>query len=763
MQRTTRTIRTLLAASLLVAAPWAQGGEPAEPSPSGLLERAAFAELHERDPGAAKSLYAEALEAAEAAGATAVATEARVGLARVGVQLGEVPREQLGDDDVVANRIALILERFLSDPSPAFEAIQQASRDLKVFGDAAVPILEQAAYARPVAVGTRAVSLSTDLAVHLLYRHHTAASIAAMYRLYEADDPFVRRAVISYARGVDYVELSTRAASDPVLEVRENAWSALSWFDAPGAAEILREGLERGHRDSIDWYAKYAPEQLLEYVTGDGVSSSTRATAIAQIQRADLQAPTRRLIELYVDLWTLVHQESSRAASALEKFAELEGDVPGEITAWIEGALLARSADVPRGFLFKLLNEVGSIAAFEWGIESYIGPADGWNADEAELLVRTLAASAIRIRPEDFARFCATLRRLPAGEGSVATLVPRTRTQPLDRVLQNFGSVTPAGWSLEEFARENRGMEREAQAFFLDLAGMHVQSLLMDGPVEAGSIDRSVLPLALDMLRAGQDRPARGGLVILRGIGDPENVGLAEVMRWNGDGATRNEGDLTIQVLRDVDPEGFPARVEQAWTSGVVVGEETKWPSQRFLDYVSNEERVRIARAAWPSLEFGQRFDLASYLIRDVPTPASTELLVELYPELPKPFQKNEALLRFGRELHEPAVPLLGEALRDSDEGVRAGARQAFQMFKQQREAIEEFEAWQQGADAMQSSIRELTGLLASEDREVRLGAVKALGAVRARTALPELVRMLATDDVELRAAIDAAIARMAD
>ena len=51
--------------------------------------------------------------------------------------------------------------------------------------------------------------------------------------------------------------------------------------------------------------------------------------------------------------------------------------------------------------------------------------------------------------------------------------------------------------------------------------------------------------------------------------------------------------------------------------------------------------------------------------------------------------------------------------------------------------------------------------LLQSPDDGVVIGAVKALGAVRGRAALPELVRLLERDNEELHAAVYEAIERI--
>ena len=136
--------------------------------------------------------------------------------------------------------------------------------------------------------------------------------------------------------------------------------------------------------------------------------------------------------------------------------------------------------------------------------------------------------------------------------------------------------------------------------------------------------------------------------------------------------------------------------------------------------------------------------------------------MAELYPHMStSAYARNMAIGRFGETLHEPAIPILGQALEDPDQGVRNKAREAFGKFKAHREALEEFAAWTLGDRAARQQIDELIRLLASDDPAVVLGAVKALGAVRGRAALPELVRLLERDDEELRNAVYEAIERI--
>jgi HEAT repeat protein len=135
--------------------------------------------------------------------------------------------------------------------------------------------------------------------------------------------------------------------------------------------------------------------------------------------------------------------------------------------------------------------------------------------------------------------------------------------------------------------------------------------------------------------------------------------------------------------------------------------------------------------------------------------------VLELYSSLPASASaaRAVAIKRFGTNLYEPAIDLLGEALRDSDLSVREAAQAAFQRFREHREALEEYEAWRQASDDARETVAELVKLLASDNKDVVRGAVEALGAVKARTALPQLVALLGRDDAELKAAVTKAIA----
>ena len=139
------------------------------------------------------------------------------------------------------------------------------------------------------------------------------------------------------------------------------------------------------------------------------------------------------------------------------------------------------------------------------------------------------------------------------------------------------------------------------------------------------------------------------------------------------------------------------------------------------------------------------------------------ELVLELTPRVAPHLTDTrlQILSLFADTLYQPAMPLLGEALRDSNAQIRSRAQEALQQFRQQREAMEEFGTWMQAARQQASTTAQLIELLQSQDRAVVLGAVRALGTIKARNALPELVKLLARNDAELTSAVEAAIAAM--
>ncbi len=184
------------------------------------------------------------------------------------------------------------------------------------------------------------------------------------------------------------------------------------------------------------------------------------------------------------------------------------------------------------------------------------------------------------------------------------------------------------------------------------------------------------------------------------------------------------------------------------------------------ISWLPSTDALALFRKLWPDSKTDQaREALLDLLFGSINVPEATALMLDLYSQIPAEagFLRSTAIERFGKELYEPAIPVLGAALADVEGYVRNAARTASEEFKQQRQALEEFQAWTTASKAARDSIDELKDLLADPNRDVVLGAVKALGVVKARTALPELVKLLGRDDAELKQAVQTTIDRIGE
>jgi HEAT repeat protein len=169
---------------------------------------------------------------------------------------------------------------------------------------------------------------------------------------------------------------------------------------------------------------------------------------------------------------------------------------------------------------------------------------------------------------------------------------------------------------------------------------------------------------------------------------------------------------------------------------------------------------VALWREIWKDAAPGARSALLEVLVKNEFPAERDTLLVELYPQIEAlaPDLRNSALQRFGWGLVESALPILEREIRSPDGAVRAAAMEVANKFRLHREAVAEFEAWRKAVTVEEATIADLAKLLENKNRDVVLGAVKALAILRARPALPALVKLLEREDKELQAAVKAAI-----
>ena len=134
-----------------------------DPSPATLLERAAYAEEHQRDFEAALAQYRAAADAAQRAGDAKVAKEALDALARLQER---IEAEELSPEEEVAieariRQVMLGIQQNRNDGPRKSEAL----RELSLFGSRVVPSVK-AALAGELVIGTTVINADPELWMH---------------------------------------------------------------------------------------------------------------------------------------------------------------------------------------------------------------------------------------------------------------------------------------------------------------------------------------------------------------------------------------------------------------------------------------------------------------------------------------------------------------------------------------------------------------------------------------------------------------------
>jgi HEAT repeat protein len=252
---------------------------------------------------------------------------------------------------------------------------------------------------------------------------------------------------------------------------------------------------------------------------------------------------------------------------------------------------------------------------------------------------------------------------------------------------------------------------------------------------------------------------------LLKELGEPEALtDVAALVLNDPEDSVRTESGQAFAALAPKDPPRALALLEDLFRKfdpdrdrDILVAAASSLPVAAVVPAV---ERV------WADADPARRSALSGVVLAvspgGAPCAEALAFLVRRFDALP-PDQRGDAIFRFRQALHEPAIELIGKALIDPAQGVREQAREAIHAFRQHREALEEFRRWQTGDAEARTSIAELMKLLESPNRDVVVGAVKALAAVRAKAALPALVKLLGREDPVLRQAVEDAIAKIGE
>ncbi len=232
------------------------------------------------------------------------------------------------------------------------------------------------------------------------------------------------------------------------------------------------------------------------------------------------------------------------------------------------------------------------------------------------------------------------------------------------------------------------------------------------------------------------------------------------LQRWQIKGlADQLTKSLTSVAGRD------PARAGALWADALVKHEaRVLGCPQAWVGFqaIPPADALKAAAAALRGFKSKQaKINCVQQVFESVPGREADAWLLEAARADCEPWLASLVVGRLGRGVHEPALPWIGELLKHEDSELRNAAQKAMSCFKAQREALAEYQAWIEGDKESRAAVSELVKLLDSTNQDVVMAAAKSLGALKAKTALPGLVKRLDGASPELRAAINAAIDTM--
>jgi hypothetical protein len=749
-----------------------------------LLEQAHYAETHQRDFAAAEAGYRQAVEVARAANDAKGAEAAQAALDALLVRQGKQAAQQ--DFDEI--------------PAGAMQALSlppdEATRDLVLYGDAVVPLMTRLALA---ATDERVViradgreytrGYSQVFAVGVLAKIATQASDEALLRVLGSKDPVLRREVVNRCSS-SRTGVLLAAAKDPVEAVRTGAVRKLFGGEDPRTAELARPLAAAGMSEAVKWLCEHdwrsawdlaekgIPNYDLQRVVQDLRNGAMRSEGIRALQEAvDRRAASTNpafrkaveplLFQLAVSLQTdaatgnrytpealaalhamarksglplFIQVLSSSEADPAQRLMTAAAYVQGlpqndeAVLAAVEQLLPERSTTrpVPSQAFLGLVAALAARTDSKHDLEALEKVASWWGARvgfaEGDAARQTLVAEAIGV-----GRLLRTTAQRNAAM-RVATDLPKAFDRELDR---ETGLWAAGSFPAEAVVLVDWLMDTRASAYEGSIALA----------IQAACDPARALPLLCDLVaNEGTIKPGGGQAaeIVRRALAvDPAAAKALMSERLERHAAEAASGS----------PAALARLTRQVHLTATLPPAEAAALLRKAAEKASPACKLRLASPSQAMLASGATVS-PELLAAMVELLSSADLDAD-------PDTLVEAVNVFCATLHEPALPLIGKALRSSSQAVRESAQGAMNAFRKQREALEEFDLWMQAARQEASTTSQLVALLASQDRAVVLGAVKALAAVKARNALPALVALLARDDKELTSAVDAAIDAM--
>ncbi|MEZ5978714.1 MAG: HEAT repeat domain-containing protein [Planctomycetota bacterium] len=752
----------------LVLAAGAAGAQDEPPrTPQEILEHAHWLEQHEHDLAAAATEFSAAVEAAVAAGEDKVAEAAKDGLSKVRVRLGQEPAP--AQDEWPKGLLDTLVASLANGVGTQWG--DQCIDDMKLYGDRVVPLMIDwigRTKEEQVVVGNVHVFANPKLAARVLGKFDTKEAREALVRAYASPDPLFRRMVVENANRL-HGELFVLALDDQVESIAQLALGRLLAVRDARYTSVVERYARQGDDDAMTWLCDLAPFTAFRLLS-EGVrderermnvrrkisGSSYWRTAEPEDVVALIELARANEDEDLVDTLTscfmnvLVRNETPRevreayardAGKLTKPYAALAiRHLPPDlkqvaISAYLAGtkAQLERDASINLMNDLRSLDAVGHAVSVEWYHSVYAAadPRSDWSG-----------GSNLQFAMAAFGQFASTA--LESGD-----------TQQLIDIVAHLDGV-----HLERLAGTLAG-----------IAGRIVDDVSMSD-LERGSLPRSYATLGAAILAGAEASPSKerpdrtAALMLLWGSG-VEGV-LDRTLAFDSYGGS--DQSIVRQIIWKSLEEDREAVLEKLLVAIAPTTENPYVPCASVvadaLMMTSTERAVEHAVAIFGS---GASSIIKQWCYRTLcerhDSEAILPTLLELYPQLPPDafLARRLAFDRFGKYLYEPAIDILGDALRSSNIDLRSAAQSAFEAFRRQREAVEEFEAWRRQGQEQRATVDALVAQLDSSDRAVVVGAVKALGAIRAASALPKLVALLGRNDAELTAAVDDAIARMGE
>ncbi len=752
--------------STLLAALLAFGAQAAsQTTPRALLERGALAEEHQRDFAGAQKLYEQAEAAAKAAGDAKTAAEASAAKERVLARQGKGGAAGASQDVTVrtqlSQRALIILFKAQSD-LPSDELISRAAQQLVDLGPGITELLALSLTDSTPALGWEKPTHAPVVAARALVMMNSAEADRALIAAFDSPDPTIRKAVIEAAREPRFLDLARRAIGDPVASIRENAAEVLLESNDPRAADaVLRFAAESVDYSGelttcTDWLFRNAPSALLEFAFGPTRTDDQRSAAFDSIRGKTVSFAFAA--EFLRRTQALSDQDAATrelATSALSKTGTLADEARSVERAAFERELeKVQSLDLDSWAVVNLavLNPSGAMPALRAALARRQGRAQKADLERLMLAVAQMLHSA----PDVF-----DLEAWSAAAAACDTSWPSVNalgeSLPIHEHIWRRLALRKSPPTLTEFARQwSKIPESHRPAYARAVATMLSNSREPKPTEKAGEVAD---PLLRFMLQSDDRNMKQTALNQLTAEAHPRLIEEAVAAHEAGADARVYIAAAFASAPEDTCARLIPALQRRLESPPVLAG--SVWTLQ-----VIAALDTRTALESWDELwsaaqSARSRATLLETLIDSkLNSPERDARLVELYPAIERDAKgiRSRALQRFGLSLLESALPILEREVRNPENEVRSAAMKAAAAFREHREAIAEFDAWRKAVTVEQSTVAELSKLLESPNRDVLLGAVRALAILRARPALPALVKLLERDDKELRAAVRAAL-----